>query len=76
MWLIGPSGGGKSTIVALLERWYDPQSGVIEVGGHDLKVTNPVWLHKHMALVSQEPVLFAMTIKDNIKYGKVRSSAG
>ena len=42
------------------------------VGGHDVKTLDPTWLHRHVALVGQEPVLFAMTIKDNIKYGNVQ----
>eukprot|EP00043_Microstomoeca_roanoka_P012782 m.124284 g.124284 ORF g.124284 m.124284 type:complete len:815 (-) comp15590_c0_seq2:410-2854(-) len=68
--LVGPSGGGKSTIVALLERFYDPEEGAVFVGGRNIRDLNPAWLHSHMALVGQEPVLFAMSIKDNIKYGK------
>eukprot|EP00045_Choanoeca_perplexa_P011532 m.122911 g.122911 ORF g.122911 m.122911 type:complete len:772 (+) comp15664_c0_seq1:104-2419(+) len=72
--LVGPSGGGKSTIVALLERWYDPEGGVVSIGGRDVKTLDPEWLHHNMALVGQEPVLFAMSIKDNIKYGKATAT--
>jgi len=67
--LVGPSGGGKSTVVALIERFYDPNSGEILIDGADLKSLDPSWYHSHVSLVSQEPVLFATTIKDNISYG-------
>jgi ABC-type multidrug transport system fused ATPase/permease subunit len=58
--LVGPSGGGKSTIFALIERFYDPDSGFILIGQKELKLTeiNLNWLHSRIALVSQEPVLF------------------
>lgn len=68
--LVGPSGGGKSTIVSLIERFYDPPSGKIFLGGFDIKTLNPSWFRKQIALVGQEPVLFACSIKDNISYGK------
>lgn len=62
--LVGPSGGGKSTIFALIERFYDPDSGVIRIGPKrlDLKSLNLNWWHSRVALVSQEPVLFGGTI--------------
>lgn len=69
MALVGPSGGGKSTIIKLLERFYLPSSGRVLVDGRDLAIYNPKWLRRHMALVSQEPVLFARSIRDNIVYG-------
>lgn len=69
MALVGPSGGGKSTIIKLLERFYLPSSGRVLVDGRDLGLYDPKWLRRHMALVSQEPVLFARSIKDNILYG-------
>ncbi|EGD74247.1 ABC transporter B family protein [Salpingoeca rosetta] len=72
--LVGPSGGGKSTIVSLLERFYDPEDGQILVGGKDIRSVDPAWLHRHVALVGQEPVLFAMSIKDNIKYGNATAT--
>ncbi|CAH1801610.1 unnamed protein product, partial [Owenia fusiformis] len=68
--LVGPSGGGKSTIVNLIERFYDPNSGTIQLGGMDLKTLDPVWFRKRISMVQQEPVLFACSIKDNIAYGK------
>ncbi|CAF4289372.1 unnamed protein product, partial [Rotaria sordida] len=67
--LVGPSGGGKSTIVALLQRFYDPLKGKILLDGHDIKVLNLRWLRSFMGLVQQEPVLFNLSIRDNIAYG-------
>lgn len=63
------SGGGKSTVVQLLERFYDPSSGSISLDGHELKDLNVKWLRQHIGLVSQEPKLFACSITDNIKIG-------
>ncbi|KAL4224048.1 hypothetical protein ACF0H5_017505 [Mactra antiquata] len=68
--LVGPSGGGKSTLVNLLERFYDPDSGSIYLGGVNLKDLDPKWFRQCMSMVSQEPTLFACSIKDNIAYGK------
>nr|QUF59446.1 ATP-binding cassette transporter Abcb10-like [Brachionus angularis] len=69
--LVGPSGGGKSTIFSLIERFYDPDSGEIGLGPSniDLKSVNSNWLHSKIALVSQEPVLFGGSIKENISFG-------
>lgn len=67
--LVGPSGGGKSTTVSLLERFYDPTSGSIMLDGKDLKDLNVQWLRDQIGLVSQEPVLFARSIRENIAYG-------
>lgn len=58
--LVGPSGVGKSTIINLLLRFYDPQSGAITLDGMDIKDLNIKWLRQHISLVSQEPVLFAV----------------
>lgn len=68
--LVGQSGCGKSTIINLLERWYDPTSGRILVDGVDLKTLNLQWWRSRLGLVQQEPVLFAVTLKENIQYGK------
>mmetsp|Transcript_4918 Transcript_4918/g.14223 ORF Transcript_4918/g.14223 Transcript_4918/m.14223 type:complete len:1045 (+) Transcript_4918:504-3638(+) len=68
--LCGPSGGGKSTIIQLLERFYDPTYGSILLDGTDLKDLNVKWLRKQIGLVSQEPKLFAISIADNIKAGR------
>ncbi|KAG6613136.1 multidrug resistance protein ABC superfamily [Phytophthora cinnamomi] len=63
---VGESGGGKSTIISLLERFYDPSSGSILLDGRDVRTLNVKWLRSQIGLVSQEPVLFATTIAENI----------
>ncbi|CAJ0565254.1 unnamed protein product, partial [Mesorhabditis spiculigera] len=69
--LCGPSGEGKSTIAALLERFYEPTSGRVTVGGKDVKDLNLEWLRSRViGLISQEPVLFHTSILENIRYGK------
>lgn len=68
--LVGQSGSGKSTVIALLERFYDPDSGVILLDGVEIKNLKLSWLRDQMGLVSQEPVLFNDTIRANIAYGK------
>ncbi|CAH1394581.1 unnamed protein product [Nezara viridula] len=67
--LVGDSGCGKSTIVSLLERFYLPNEGKIFIDGNDINDINVRYLRSQMGLVSQEPVLFDMTIKENILYG-------
>ncbi|CAI9752668.1 unnamed protein product [Fraxinus pennsylvanica] len=67
--LVGESGSGKSTIIGLVERFYDPLKGVVKIDGLDIKSYNLRSLRKHIALVSQEPTLFAGTIRQNIAYG-------
>ncbi|KAL0482965.1 ATP-binding cassette, subfamily B [Acrasis kona] len=66
--LVGQSGSGKSTIVGLIEKWYDYESGTITIDGVDLKSIDTNWLHRHVGIVSQEPTLFANTIAKNISY--------
>ena len=66
---MGESGSGKSTIIALIERFYDPQEGSVEIDGKNIKDYNLRFLRSHIALVSQEPALFAGTVRDNIAYG-------
>ncbi|KAE8788318.1 multidrug resistance protein 1 [Hordeum vulgare] len=68
--LVGESGSGKSTIISLLERFYDPDSGSISVDGVEIKSLRISWLRDQMGLVGQEPVLFNDTIRANITYGK------
>jgi ATP-binding cassette subfamily B (MDR/TAP) protein 1 len=68
--LVGPSGSGKSTTVQLIERFYDPTSGFITLDGHDIRDLNVEWLRTHIGLVSQEPKLFATTIRKNIAIAK------
>ncbi|MEZ4431789.1 MAG: ABC transporter transmembrane domain-containing protein [bacterium] len=67
--LVGPSGGGKSTIAALLSRFYDPTAGAIRLDGHDLRALDADWLRRQIGVVAQEPVLFAASIEQNILYG-------
>lgn len=67
--LVGQSGSGKSTIIGLIERFYDPIKGVVKIDGRDVKSYHLRSLRKHIALVSQEPTLFAGTIRENIVYG-------
>ena len=68
--LVGESGSGKSTVIALLQRFYDPDSGHITLDGVELKRLKLKWLRQQTGLVSQEPVLFNDTIRANIAYGK------
>ncbi|GAM28104.1 hypothetical protein SAMD00019534_112800 [Acytostelium subglobosum LB1] len=68
--LVGDSGGGKSTVISLLERFYDPLGGQILIDGEDIKKLNVRSLRSKIGLVSQEPVLFATSIAENIRYGK------
>ncbi|XVF25260.1 hypothetical protein REPUB_Repub13aG0198100 [Reevesia pubescens] len=68
--LVGASGGGKSTIFALIERFYDPDKGTITLDGHDLRTLQVTWLRRQIGMVGQEPVLFATTILENVMMGK------
>ncbi|KAJ3317935.1 GTPase-activating protein [Boothiomyces sp. JEL0866] len=67
--LVGQSGSGKSTIIQLIERFYDPDSGHILLDGRDLKSVNLASLRQNIAIVSQEPVLFDGTILENVAFG-------
>lgn len=68
--LVGQSGSGKSTVISLLERFYDPDGGEILIDGVNLKTLQLKWIRNQMGLVSQEPILFGTSIKENIAYGK------
>ncbi|XP_004497537.1 ABC transporter B family member 1 [Cicer arietinum] len=68
--LVGSSGSGKSTVVSLIERFYDPSSGQVMLDGHDVKTLKLRWLRQQIGLVSQEPALFATTIRENILLGR------
>ena len=69
--LVGASGSGKSTIVGLVERFYNPVGGAVYLDGHDVSTLNLQWLRQQVSLVSQEPVLFGTTITNNIKHGLI-----
>ena len=71
--LVGPSGNGKSTIAALLLRFYDPDRGVVRIDNYDIRCVNLNYLRQSVGLVSQEPVLFKASIKENILYGLDKS---
>ena len=67
--LVGPSGGGKSTVLSLLLRFYDVDSGSVELDGRDVRSLTLSSLRSRVALVAQEPVMFTGTIRDNLVYG-------
>ncbi|KAK8651804.1 hypothetical protein V6N13_141386 [Hibiscus sabdariffa] len=71
--LVGQSGSGKSTIIGLIERFYDPMKGSVFIDAQDIRNYNLRMLRTHIALVSQEPTLFAGTIRENIAYGKPKA---
>ena len=72
--LVGPSGAGKSTVLSLLLRFHDPQSGSVRIDGVDLRDTDPAALRAQVALVPQQPVLFAASAMENIRYGRLDAS--
>lgn len=72
--LVGASGSGKSTIVGLLERWYNPASGSIKLDGKPIDTLNLKWLRQQVRLVQQEPVLFSGSVYDNIVNGLAGTS--
>ncbi|MDP2087016.1 MAG: ABC transporter transmembrane domain-containing protein [Gemmobacter sp.] len=68
--LVGPSGAGKSTMLQLLLRFYDPQSGVIRLDGQDLRHLSRAEFRRNLALVPQDPVIFGTTARENIRFGR------
>jgi ATP-binding cassette subfamily B protein len=72
--LVGPSGAGKSTIFELLQRFYDPNSGSIQLGGVDIRELDPAELRRNLAVVAQQPSLFSGDVMHNIRYGKTDAS--
>jgi subfamily B ATP-binding cassette protein MsbA len=69
--LVGPSGAGKTTLVNLVGRFYDPIGGAIRIDDHDLRSVTVRSLRSQIAVVPQEPILFADTIRENIRYGRL-----
>jgi ATP-binding cassette subfamily B protein len=72
--LVGPSGAGKSTVFALLLRFHDPQAGDIAIDGVDIRTLDPAALREAIALVPQQPAIFATSARDNIRYGRLEAS--
>ena len=72
--LVGPSGAGKSTVLQLLLRYYDADAGVISLDGVDLRDTDPRSLRTRFALVPQDPVIFAASVQENVRYGRPGAS--
>lgn len=68
--LVGHSGCGKSTILSLIERFYEPLEGNVFLDNTNIKELDPRWMHRHIGIVTQEPILFATSIEENIRYGK------
>jgi ATP-binding cassette subfamily B protein len=68
--LVGPSGAGKSTVFQLLLRFYDPGAGVVRLDGVDLKTADPLAVRSRIALVPQEPAIFAESVAENVRYGR------
>ena len=68
--LVGPSGAGKSTIIQMVQRFYDPQDGAVRIDGKDLRDLDRADFRKHIALVPQDPVIFADTARENIRFGR------
>jgi ATP-binding cassette, subfamily B, bacterial len=68
--LVGPSGAGKSTLLALLLRFYDPQRGAVRIDGTDVREMEPQALRRMIAVVPQDPVIFAASVLDNVRYGR------
>jgi ABC-type multidrug transport system fused ATPase/permease subunit len=72
--IVGPTGAGKTTLVSLLVRFYDPARGAIKIDGHDIRSLKLQCLRNQLSLVLQEPMLFSGSIADNIRYGRLAAS--
>jgi len=72
--LVGPSGAGKTTVFQLLLRYYDPQQGRVLIDGVDIRTADPSDVRSRIALVPQDPVIFAASIADNVRYGRPEAS--
>ena len=68
--LVGPSGAGKTTVFQLLLRFYDPESGAVRLDGVDLRAADPIAVRSRVALVPQEPAIFAASVAENVRYGR------
>jgi ATP-binding cassette subfamily B protein len=72
--LVGPSGAGKTTVFQMLQRFYDPHAGAVRLDGVDLKRADPAHVRARIAVVSQEPAIFAASVRDNVRYGRPEAS--
>jgi ATP-binding cassette subfamily B protein len=72
--LVGPSGAGKTTVLQLLLRFYDPQTGVVRVDGLDVRSLDPTALRQRLGLVPQDPVIFSASVAENIRFGRPEAS--
>src|SRR6185437_635819 len=72
--LVGPSGAGKTTVFQLLLRFYDPQHGAVRIAGIDLRSADPREVRRQLAVVPQEPVIFAASVQENVRYGRPEAS--
>ncbi|HQR12073.1 MAG TPA: ABC transporter transmembrane domain-containing protein [Casimicrobiaceae bacterium] len=68
--LVGPSGAGKTTVFQLLLRFYDPERGAVTIDGIDLRAADPAAIRAHLAVVPQDPVIFATSVLENVRYGR------
>ena len=68
--LVGPSGAGKSTLFQLLQRFYDPEGGIVSIDGIGLPLADPHAVRARLAMVPQETVIFAASARDNLRYGR------
>jgi len=71
---VGPSGAGKTTVIQLIQRFYDPQSGRVLLDGQDLTTLSRADFRRHIALVPQDPVIFAASARENIRFGRPSAS--
>jgi ATP-binding cassette subfamily B protein len=72
--LVGPSGAGKTTLFQLLLRFHDPQAGAVRIDGVDVRQADPRAVRERFALVPQDPVIFAASVADNVRYGRSAAS--
>lgn len=72
--LVGPSGAGKTTVIQLIQRFWDPETGVVKIDGYDIRTLARADFRHAMALVPQDPVIFAASARDNIRFGRPEAS--
>src|SRR5207237_10790506 len=72
--LVGPSGAGKTTVFQLLLRFYDPQAGRVLIDGVDVRTADPRAVRGRIAVVPQDPVIFAASVGDNVRYGQTNAT--